>query len=53
LGIEPESALRRANQKFSERFQKLEQVFESRGVSVHDATLEQMEEVWGEIKKGT
>jgi MazG family protein len=50
LGIEPESALRRANQKFSERFQKLEQVFESRGLSVHDATLEQMERVWSEIK---
>jgi MazG family protein len=53
LGVEPESALRRANQKFSERFQKLEQVFESRGASVHDATLEQMEEVWGQIKMGT
>ena len=50
LGIEPESALRRANQKFSERFQKLEQVFESRGLSVHDATLEEMERVWSEIK---
>jgi MazG family protein len=50
LGIEPESALRRANQKFGERFQKLEQVFEARGRSVHDATLEEMEGVWTEIK---
>jgi MazG family protein len=50
LGIEPESALRKANQKFTERFQKLEQAFESKGRSVHDATLEEMEAVWGEIK---
>jgi nucleoside triphosphate diphosphatase len=52
LGIEPESALRRANQKFSERFQKLEQIFESRGQSVHDVTLDEMEGVWAEIKGG-
>jgi MazG family protein len=52
LGIEPESALRRANRKFSERFQKLEQVFEAQGRSVHDAGLEEMEEVWQKIKSG-
>ena len=52
LGIEPESALRRANQKFSERFQKLEQHFEAEGRSVHDATLDEMEEVWQRIKEG-
>ena len=46
LGIEPESALRKANQKFTERFQKLE-TRSSQGRSVHDATLEEMEEaVW-------
>ena len=50
LGIEPESALRKANEKFSARFAKLEQRFESEGRSVHDATLEQMEAVWQEIK---
>jgi MazG family protein len=50
LGIEPESALRKANEKFSARFEKLEQRFEDQGRSLHDATLEQMEEVWGEVK---
>jgi len=50
LGIEPESALRKANQKFTQRFQKLEQAFESTGRSVHDASLEEMEDVWGRIK---
>ena len=50
LGIEPESALRAANEKFSRRFAKLEAEFDRRGCSVHDATLEEMEEVWQKIK---
>lgn len=50
LGIEPESALRKANAKFSARFEKLERAFEARGESVHDATLEQMDAEWQRIK---
>jgi MazG family protein len=50
LGIEPESALRKANEKFSTRFEALERRFEDTGRSVHEATLEQMEEVWRQIK---
>ena len=50
LGIEPESALRRANEKFTRRFGALEDVFEQRGQSVHEATLEAMEAVWQQIK---
>jgi MazG family protein len=50
LGIEPESALRKANQKFTERFRKLEDAFEAKGRSVHDASLKEMEEVWARIK---
>jgi MazG family protein len=50
LGIEPESALRKANEKFSARFEKLEQGFESRGRSVHEATLEEMEAEWEKAK---
>ena len=47
LGIEPESALRKANEKFSEALQRRwRAIFEQRGSSVHDATLEEMEEVW-------
>ena len=53
LGIEPESALRRANQKFTERFQQVEQYLEAKGQSVHDATLEEMERVWGLVKGPT
>ena len=52
LGIEPESALRKANEKFRARFEALEQEFEKQGRSVHEATVEEMEEVWGRVKKG-
>lgn len=50
LGIEPETALRKANEKFSARFEKLERAFEARGESVHGATLEQMDAEWQRIK---
>ena len=50
MGIDPESALRKANEKFTTRFTALEQTFESRGTSVHSASLEEMEAVWQEIK---
>jgi len=51
LGVEPESALRRANEKFSKRFEALERELEKDGRSVQDATLDEMEEAWGKIKK--
>jgi nucleoside triphosphate diphosphatase len=50
LGIEPESALRKANAKFSARFEALERAFEQRGRSMHDATLEEMETEWQKAK---
>ena len=50
LGIEPESALRKANEKFTGRFEALEREFEAQGRSMRDATLEEMEEVWQHIK---
>jgi MazG family protein len=50
LGIEPESALRKANAKFGVRFAALEQHLEAQGRSVHDASLEEMEEAWGVVK---
>lgn len=51
LGIEPESALRAANDKFTGRFAQLEAEFERQGRSVHGATLEEMERVWEHIKR--
>lgn len=50
LGVEPEAALRKANAKFTARFAALEEHLASRGRSVHDATLAEMEETWALIK---
>ncbi len=51
LGIEPEAALRRANEKFTRRFDAVEQAFAARGRSVQDATLEEMEDEWQRVKE--
>jgi MazG family protein len=50
LGVEPESALRKANQKFSTRFQEVERRLDAAGRSVHDASLEEMEAIWERVK---
>src|SRR4030095_6905886 len=50
LGIEPEAALRRANEKFTRRFDAVEHAFTARGQSLQDATLPQMEEEWERVK---
>lgn len=51
MGIEPESALRQANEKFTARFEEVERRLGHKGKSVHDSTLEEMEAEWGAIKK--
>jgi nucleoside triphosphate diphosphatase len=51
LGIDPESALRQANDKFTRRFQALEDRLHAQGRSVHDATLDEMEAEWQAIKR--
>jgi MazG family protein len=50
LGIEPEAALRKANDKFTKRFNTLEERFAARGRQLEDATLEQMEDEWQRMK---
>jgi ATP diphosphatase len=50
LGLEPESALREANDKFTRRFAALEDALARQGRSVHDATLDEMERAWQAIK---
>ena len=46
LGIEPEAALRRANDKFTTRFEAVEHAFAARGKRLKEATLEEMEAEW-------
>jgi MazG family protein len=50
LGIEPEAALRKANDKFTKRFNQLEERFEQAGRNLEGATLEDMETEWERIK---
>ncbi len=50
LGIEPESALRKANEKFTKRFTALEEHLHAHGRSVHEARLDEMEAAWHEVK---
>lgn len=51
LKINPEDALRRAVEKFTDRFQKVEARFKKDNKSLNDATLEEMDKVWNEVKR--
>ena len=51
LGIEPEGALRRANQKFCDRFERLVKRLRAVGRSLQDASFEEMEAAWQTAKK--
>ena len=53
LGIEPEAALRRANEKFTRRFEAVEQAFATKGRVLADATLDEMETEWQRVKATT
>jgi nucleoside triphosphate diphosphatase len=50
LGIEPEAALRKANEKFTKRFNQLEDNFTNSGRNLEGSTLGDMEAEWQKIK---
>jgi nucleoside triphosphate diphosphatase len=50
LKIDPEDALRGANQKFTRRFQHIEQRLSEHGASPAASTLEEMDALWNEAK---
>jgi len=50
LGVNPEEALQSTNSKFEKRFNQLEVSLEAQGVSLKEATLEQMELEWQKAK---
>ena len=51
LGIEPEAALRRANDTFTGRFDAMERALAATGRSLPDATLEEMDAEWQRVKE--
>ncbi len=51
IGVHPESALRVSTEKFQKRFLYVEDQLAKKKVSLHDATLDEMNELWEESKK--
>jgi MazG family protein len=51
LGIEPETALRKANDKFTKRFGALEKSVNDAGRAMKDMTLDELEAEWQRVKR--
>ncbi len=49
-GINPEDALRKATLRFEERFREMERVARSRGQELKEMDLEEMDEIWEQVK---
>ncbi len=50
LRVDPESALRTANAKFTRRFRAVERRLENRGRTLHDAAPDELEREWEAVK---
>jgi MazG family protein len=50
LGIEPEAALRQANEKFTRRFTAMELAIRTNGRTLSDCSLQDMEDEWARVK---
>jgi len=50
-GIDPEAALEKTNRKFIKRFNYLEKETLSKGISLHEMTLDEMNVIWEKAKK--
>ncbi len=51
LRVEPESALREANQRFRGRFERMEAEARARGTSLGALDLEELDRMWEEAKR--
>lgn len=50
LSLDPEEALRKTIERFTRRFNHIEETMHARGVNLKDASLEEMEILWEEAK---
>ena len=50
-GIDPEAALEKTNRKFIKRFNYLEKETLTKGISLHDMSLDEMNVIWEKAKK--
>jgi MazG family protein len=53
MGVEPEAALRVANEKFQQRFEMMERHVTSDGHRLRDLSLDQLESEWQKAKEST
>ena len=51
LSLDPESALKKTNRKFKQRFQWLEEELRAQGRRVEEASLEELESLWQKSKQ--
>jgi tetrapyrrole methylase family protein/MazG family protein len=51
LGVDPESALRAAANKFRHRFEQVESLAAERGVDLHHSDLAALDALWDEVKR--
>lgn len=51
LHLEPESALKRTNRKFRQRFGRMEEAARQQSRSLQDMSLDEMEELWQQAKR--
>lgn len=52
VGVHPALALDKANVKFARRFTRVEAMAVERGLKVGEATLDQLDALWDEVKRG-
>ncbi len=50
-GVQPGAALERSNATFRKRFRGVERLAHERGVAMADATLEELDALWDEVKR--
>ena len=50
-GLNPDSALEKTNHKFIFRFQKMENLAQEKNLKLEDLSLDEMDELWEEVKK--
>lgn len=50
LEVDPETALRRTNRKFERRFREIETRLAAQGRNIANASLDEMERIWVEVK---
>ena len=53
LDVEPETALKKTNRKFRERFKFIEQQLKAADRTLEDASLDEMDELWNESKSAS